>query len=230
LTSSVGSAGARVARASGRIGSAGAARLGSGWVFLGLMLVAISSAGCTKFENAMAAIPVFSMLRNSPFFDPYEAPRPAPPFSVPYSSPQGDVPGTILNSEAGLTAFGAATPNPLQPNDTLALRLGQVMFDRHCMVCHGAQGRGDGPILNKPGSPPGKFPFAPNLTLPISVARTDGYLYGIIAAGRGLMPAYGPRMKHVERWATVNYIRQLQRSAGAAPAAAPAPAQPAPGR
>jgi hypothetical protein len=57
--------------------------------------------------------------------------------------------------------------------------------------------------------------------LPATVARTDGYLYAIIRAGRGLMPSYGPRTSHRERWAIVNYDRQLQ---GASGAASPAPA------
>jgi mono/diheme cytochrome c family protein len=71
--------------------------------------------------------------------------------------------------------------------------------------------------------------MGPNLTLPVTVARSDGYIYAIIRAGRGLMPAYGPRMSHLERWATVNYLRQLQRSAGAQPqAATPAPATASP--
>jgi hypothetical protein len=35
-------------------------------------------------------------------------------------------------------------------------------------------------------------------------------MYAVIRAGRGLMPAYGPRMNHLERWATVMYVRQLQ--------------------
>ena len=206
----------RVARAPARVASA--------WPVLGLLLL---TSGCTQFENAMASIPVFSFLRDAPFFDPYEAPRPAPPNSVPFVSPAGDVPGPIVSTalvtDAGLTAFGATVQNPLAANDTAALSRGKVMFDRHCMVCHGPQGRGDGPILNKPGVV-GKFPFAPNLALPATVARSDGFLYGIIAAGRGLMPAYGPRMNHLERWATVNYLRQLQRGGAAAvPAAAPAP-------
>jgi hypothetical protein len=39
------------------------------------------------------------------------------------------------------------------------------------------------------------------------------------------MPSYGPRMTHLERWATVIYLRELQRASGAQPAqtAAPAP-------
>ncbi|MGH7466777.1 MAG: c-type cytochrome [Longimicrobiales bacterium] len=175
----------------------------------------------------MASIPVFSFLRDAPSLDPYEAPRPAPPNSVPFQSPAGDVPRGIPNTEVGLVAFGTTITNPLSATDTTALRNGQVMFERHCMVCHGTAGAGDGPILNKPGEM-GKFPFAPNLLLPVTVARTDGFLYGIIAAGRGLMPAYGARMTHLERWATVLYLRQLQRQAAPAANAVREPDNPDP--
>ena len=179
-----------------------------------LVLVLATSAGCTKFENAMASIPVFSMMRNSPFFDPYEAPRPAPYGSVPFNTPAGESLGPMEATEAGLNEFAARITNPLAANDTLALRAGQVMFERHCAVCHNVDGRGNGPIVGQ-----GKFPMGPNLTLPTTVGRSDGYIYGIIRAGRGLMPAYGPRMSHLERWATVNYVRQLQRASGAQPQA-----------
>jgi mono/diheme cytochrome c family protein len=92
-------------------------------------------------------------------------------------------------------------------------------------VCHGPQGQGDGTIVGQDRYPA----LAPNLTLPASVARTDGYIYAIIRVGRGIMPAYGPRTSHLERWAIVNYVRQLQQSAGAAPAAQPPAGQPAEG-
>jgi mono/diheme cytochrome c family protein len=194
-----------------------------GKLILALALLASSSA-CTRFENAMASIPVFSFLRNAPSFDPYEAPRPAPYGSVPFNTPAGESLGPLEASEAGLNEFAARITNPLAADDTAALRVGETMFLRHCSVCHNADGKGNGPIVG-----PGKFPMGPNLTLPITVGRADGYIYGVIRAGRGLMPSYGPRMTHLERWATVNYVRQLQRGAGgqpqpaAAPAAAPAP-------
>jgi mono/diheme cytochrome c family protein len=185
------------------------------------LALALLSGGCTRFENAMASIPVFSFMRNSPAIDPYEAPRPAPPHSVPFSSPAGNAPAPMANTDSALRAFGATAVNPLSTTDSIAMKLGQVMYDRHCSVCHGPQGHGDGSVINKPGEQ-GKFPFAPNLTLPMTAERTDGYLYGIIDVGRGLMPPYGPRMSDLERWATVNYVRQLQRASGAN-AAPPAP-------
>ena len=190
---------------------------------IGIALVlALGNSACTRFENVMASIPVFSFLRNAPSFDPYEAPRPAPYGSVPFNTPAGESLGPLEATEVALTEFGTRVQNPLAANDTAALRTGQVMFDRHCLVCHNADGKGNGPIVG-----PGKFPMGPNLTLPVTVARTDGYIYAIVRAGRGLMPAYGPRMSHLERWAVVNYVRQLQRSAGAQPGAAPI-AAPAP--
>lgn len=171
-----------------------------------------SSAACTRIENAMATIPVFSFLRDAPFFDPYEAPRPAPYGSVPFNTPAGESLGPLEATETGLNEFAGRVSNPLAANDTVALRAGEVMFLRHCSVCHNADGKGNGPIVG-----PGKFPMGPNLTLPVTVGRSDGYIYAVIRAGRGLMPSYGPRMSHLERWAVVNYVRQLQRAAGGQP-------------
>lgn len=170
--------------------------------------LSVSTAACTQFENMMASVPIFSYMRNAPSIDPYESPRPAPYGSVPFNTPAGESLGPEEATEAGLNAFAATIKNPLAPNDTLALRAGKVMFDRQCAVCHGPEAKGNGPIIG-----PGKFPMAPNLTAPQTVARSDGYIYAIIRAGRGLMPSYGPKVNHLERWAIVMYLRQLQAQA-----------------
>lgn len=186
---------------------------------LAFTLIPVMS-GCTQIEDAAASIPVFSFMRNSPAIDPYEMPREAPPNSVPYGSPAGESMGPTEATEAGLNELAGRITNPFAAGDTAAVRYGQVMFERNCAVCHGPQGKGDGPIIGQ-----GKFPFAPDLTLPTTRARSDGYIYAIIRAGRGLMPAYGPRMNHLERWATVEYVRSLSGAASAqAPAPAPTPA------
>jgi mono/diheme cytochrome c family protein len=184
-----------------------------------VLMLCVMLAGCTRFENAMATIPVFSFLRNAPFFDPYEAPRPAPYGSVPFNTPAGESLGPLEATETALNEFAGRIRNPYAANDTAALLAGQVMFERHCGVCHNNDGKGNGPIVGQ-----GKFPMGPNLTLPATVGRSDGYIYGVIRAGRGLMPSYGPRMTHLERWATVIYLRQLQGASGAQPAqTAPGP-------
>jgi hypothetical protein len=69
----------------------------------------------------------------------------------------------------------------------------------------------------------GKFPFAPPVNGGTAVARSDGYLYAVVEAGRGLMPPYGERITHLDRWALVEYVRALQRNAGATGTARPNP-------
>jgi mono/diheme cytochrome c family protein len=167
---------------------------------------------CTQIDNALAAVPVFAFLRVSPAFGPHENPRPAPPGSVPFESMLGDVLPPMEGTEAAIRAFEAspAGVNPLAQDDAAALEIGRVMYERHCAVCHGATGRGDGPVIG-----PGKFPLAPSLVEGPALAQSDGYKYGIIRAGRGLMPAYGSRISHLERWSIVNYIRALQGGAAA---------------
>jgi hypothetical protein len=32
--------------------------------------------------------------------------------------------------------------------------------------------------------------------------------------GRGLMPEYGSRISHFDRWNVINYVRQLEQQAG----------------
>jgi mono/diheme cytochrome c family protein len=195
----------------------------------GLALASLATApGCTRIDNALASVPVFAFMRSAPSFDPYEHPLPAPPGAIPFESPNGPVLPPLEASEQALTAFAAGRwgVNPLDADDAAALALGQVMYDRHCSVCHGVTGLGDGPVVG-----PGRFPLAPSLVEAPATDRTDGYVYAVIRAGRGLMPAYGTRMTHTERWAVVNYVNSLQARAGAVPepAAGPAP-QPAPGQ
>lgn len=176
------------------------------------LFLAFAASGCTRIEYTLGRISFLAYMRSAPFFDPYEAPRPPPPGSVPFGSPAGDTPPPITPSEAGLNAFAAGPhgTNPF-PVDSALLALGQQMFERHCAVCHGPQGHGDGYIVGPEKYPP----LAPNLTLPTTVNRADGYLYGMITVARGsIMPPYGGRTTHRERWAIVSYVRQLQAAAG----------------
>jgi mono/diheme cytochrome c family protein len=180
-----------------------------------LVLLAVAAGtGCTRIDNALASVPVFAFMRSSPAFDPYEHPLPPPPGAIPYESPAGLVLPPLEATDQALREF-AASPlgiNPLAADDAAALALGQVMYDRHCSVCHGVEGRGDGPVIGQ-----GRFPLAPSLVVAPATGLSDGYVYGVVRAGRGLMPAYGARMTHIERWAVVNYVNHLQGAAGAAP-------------
>jgi mono/diheme cytochrome c family protein len=125
-----------------------------------------------------------------------------------FASTQLDsVAATLTSPWAG----GAVPPEVLQR--------GGVIFQTQCSACHGPAGAGTGPVVG-----PGKFPFAPPINGAATAARSDGYIYAVIAAGRGLMPPYGEKVAHMDRWAVVAYVRELERAGGAAPATVPAAA------
>jgi hypothetical protein len=43
----------------------------------------------------------------------------------------------------------------------------------------------------------------------LTKGRADGYIYGMLRNGRGLMPTYN-RIEEMDRWDVVNYVRALQ--------------------
>jgi S-disulfanyl-L-cysteine oxidoreductase SoxD len=95
----------------------------------------------------------------------------------------------------------AAIPNPTPVSDA-SLANGRKYFQINCSPCHGVRGMGDGTVtaFGMPGI---------NLTQDITKARTDGYIFGMIRNGRGLMPSYN-RIEEPDRWDVVNYVRALQ--------------------
>jgi mono/diheme cytochrome c family protein len=125
-------------------------------------------------------------------------------------NPQMSVPTTgtaVAGFQVSYGAFPAtidsmaAIPNPTPVSDS-SLANGRKYFQINCSVCHGERAMGDGPAT-KFGMP------GINLTMDITKARTDGYIFGMIRNGRGLMPPYN-RIEEMDRWDVVNYVRALQ--------------------
>jgi mono/diheme cytochrome c family protein len=140
-------------------------------------------------------------------------------------NPQLSVPTTgtaVAGCQVSYGAFPATIDsmaslrNPTPQSDS-SLANGHKYFAINCAVCHGDRGMGDGPAT-KYGMP------GINLTTDITKARTDGYIFGMIRNGRGLMPPYN-RIEEMDRWDVVNYLRALQgvvaKSVAVGPLAAP---------
>ncbi|HEU5330522.1 MAG TPA: copper resistance protein CopC, partial [Thermomicrobiales bacterium] len=120
----------------------------------------------------------------------------------------------------------AEPPNPV-PANAASLSTGGDLFAQNCAVCHGAQGRGDGPeaaSLN---------PRPVNFTLPHTASHSDGYLFNIITDGSpgSAMPSWQGTFNDQQRWDLVNYLRTLNPLTNPELAASgtPTPATPAPG-
>lgn len=192
-----------------------------------LVLVGLT-AGCTAMDDALVAVFGRSM-RKQDNFRPYEDMRLPAEGSVSFSSAnypsafgdrQLDGPNTtdylVPDFNQGLQ--GTANPeaavwstfdNPLA-GDASTLARGQQLYERVCAVCHGDDGIGSNALVYD------RWPVlvAYNLAGPVVAGYSDSYIYGMIRAGRGQMPAYGYAISHFDRWAVVNYIRTLQQQAG----------------
>jgi mono/diheme cytochrome c family protein len=96
----------------------------------------------------------------------------------------------------------ATLKNPL-PGDDKVLKLGKKMYETYCVVCHGADGKGQGTITDV-------YLPAPNVTDPMYIKRQDGFFFHRITFGIRVMPGYGHATMPHERWAIVHYLRQLQ--------------------
>lgn len=110
----------------------------------------------------------------------------------------------LFNASLSTATYDRSTElaNPV-PASAASVERGGALFAQNCVVCHGSQGRGDGPevaTLN---------PRPPDMTQPHSASHTDGYLFNIITRGSSgsAMPAWNGRLSESERWDLVNYVR-----------------------
>lgn len=160
----------------------------------------------------------FTDFRRQPKVDPWESaadsipPRGNPQFSVPTYGTAA--PGFAYARGATIADVNAMSSiaNPVAA-DERSLRNGAQQYQINCAVCHGALGNGDGPVTRF-GFPPIRIGAGTNAATTLS----DGYIFGIIRNGRGLMPTYN-RIEENERWDLINYLRSIQRTAAGAPAA-----------
>ncbi|MGK2962748.1 MAG: c-type cytochrome [Gemmatimonadaceae bacterium] len=137
--------------------------------------------------------------------DSLTPPRGSPQYSVPvtgmavagFQVSYSPLPATI-DSMASL-----ANPTPISD---ASLANGRMFYQINCAVCHGDAGNGDGPASTL-GVP------VISIVTDMTKGRSDGYLFGMMRNGRGLMPSYN-RIEDPDRWDVVNYIRGLQGTAG----------------
>jgi mono/diheme cytochrome c family protein len=161
------------------------------------ILLALSMSSCSWFTD----------FKDQPKIEPWESvsdsvpPRGNPQNSVPI---QGTlVPGFLVSRQPlPATIDSMSTLASPVPADARSLDNGRKLYQINCAVCHGANGVGVGPAV--------RYGMA-GIALVNDRVRglSDGYIWGMIRNGRGLMPPYN-RIEDLERWDVVNYIRGLQ--------------------
>jgi len=112
-----------------------------------------------------------------------------------------------------------ARVNPLSAINDRDLGRGRALYRQHCELCHGREGRGDGPSARlhaRNARPP------QDLTRPeIQANLTDGEIFWKIGAGfrenrKIVMPAFVDEIPSSEdRWRVVLFVRSLEKKEAA---------------
>lgn len=160
-----------------------------------LALAALIAGACTERDD----------MRQGARLKPFERPHDGSGVTATDLPPPGTIP-----RDGGL--FQPVS----RPATTLALlQRGRVCFDAYCSPCHARDGYSDGAVVRH------GFPRPPSLHDAQIRAKSDDHYMQVLTNGLGKMPPYGPLVRPADRWAVVAYVRALQLSQHADPAAVP---------
>ena len=82
---------------------------------------------------------------------------------------------------------------------------GKALYGRYCVHCHGATGKGDGPV--------GKvYLGVPVYSSDALKDLSSGHIYHVITYGIRRMWPHGSQVSPEDRWKIVQYVHQLQQT------------------
>ncbi len=188
-----------------------------------LFLVALVPLGLAmKSRNSTSKAPRLHVFTDMDFQPMFKAQRASALF------PDGramrlPVPGTVAVEDVAVEgpaetgkengAWLAKSPVPWTVSN---LKAGRKAYDIHCAVCHGATGRGDGPVALRARELAEAKWVAPTNLLDARIrGLPPGQVFDVITNGIRNMPAYAAQIPVEERWMIVGYLKALQRSRNA---------------
>ncbi|MDX9731490.1 MAG: cytochrome c [Bdellovibrionales bacterium] len=185
---------------------------------LALIVLVGGAVGCTKStEPKLSKKPNVELIQDmmdSPALKAQDFEPSNPTKGSARIPPEGTVPvGYTPYKYAGDPIAAAANlKNPLAGNSSVeVIELGRRKYEIYCALCHGYTGAGDGPVAPKMALKP---PPIAGATGDKVVKMSDAAIYHIVTDGQGVMASYAYQMvKEEDRWAVVNYVRNLQKLA-----------------
>jgi mono/diheme cytochrome c family protein len=179
--------------------------------FLGLAAIAASCGRDPNDPGIQYAPEMYESIPYEPFKQVKDSTTPFADGRTLQAPPDGTVPrgGYLEGFEFGpgdsikAGAEVIAYPNPV-PATQAVLDEGKVLYDRFCAVCHGAAGKGDGPVTKNPAIKPSPY------TSDKLKVYTDGQIYHTIMYGQGVMGSYASQVQYEDRWKIVHFVKTLQ--------------------
>ena len=121
------------------------------------------------------------------------------------TAPDGNKSGQVRIQES--ERLVGATPELPPPALTQTLvERGRDEFHAFCAPCHAERGDGRGMVVQR------GFPAPPSFHTDLARALTPAEIYRVISDGKGVMYSFAARIRPVDRWAIVAYVRALQLS------------------
>jgi len=100
----------------------------------------------------------------------------------------------------------AALTNPLATRASTVEARGKNRFNAFCSPCHSVNGQDTTEVVRKGMQKP------PNLVGANAKGYSDPHIFHVISRGQNIMPGYADKLTPDDRWAVVNYVRELQKA------------------
>ena len=147
------------------------------------------------------ALPWDKDMVDQPSAKPQESIAPAEPNAIPVTGGEF-LPAPTSEAEIFDAKDAAAViPNPVSATAESIAR-GEYFYQINCLVCHGPEGRGDGPVGQKFTDP-----TPVDLNEDYTQDQADGQIFFTLTRGRVAMPFYRDALSQQERWDVINYIK-----------------------
>jgi Cytochrome C oxidase, cbb3-type, subunit III len=172
-------------------------RLAGMTAWLGLVALALSSAGC---RLDMHIQPKYLPYVPTTFFADGRSERPVVPGTVARGHLETD---TLLYQGRMDGKLADEFPFPITRQD---LERGRQRFNIYCTPCHDYTGRGHGMIVLRGFQEPPSYGIERLRDAPV------GHFFDVITNGYGAMHSYAARVPVDDRWRIAAYIRALQLS------------------
>lgn len=160
--------------------------------------------GVSACRQDMYNQPKYKPLAASEFFADGASARPLPPHTIPRGHLNEDT--VFFQGRHDDGTLAESFPMPVTKE---LLKRGQERYNIYCSVCHGAEGDGNGMIVQR------GYPAPPSYHIDRLRNAPPGYLYSVITNGYGIMYSYASRVEPPDRWAIAAYLRALQLSRNA---------------
>lgn len=168
------------------------------------MLIALAATSCRGHHSDRPPMRLVQEMAAQPYYRPQSWVAPAPPGATePTIAIEHPVELDATHTGKGPRGYVARAPIKV---DGHVVRRGEDRFNAFCSPCHDKAGSGQGVVVQR------GFPTAMDLASEHALNLSDGEIFGVISRGQLNMPALSAQLSVEDRWATVIWVRVLQRS------------------